>query len=110
MREVTAGELCHRITIEEPVETRDDHGGVTTEWIEFKSLFASAEWITGNEQNAAPPPAEADADYRFRTWYFDGLTAKMRISFCDRIFDIQSFGDHSGRRKTMEILAKERKV
>lgn len=73
-----AGRLRHRLTIQQPVESRDDYGSVTTVWQTVASRWGSVEPQRGREAlMSGQNTSEVFTEIRLR--HLDGLTAKMRI-------------------------------
>lgn len=74
-----AGRLRHVITIEEPVETQDATGAMTTVWQTWADgVRASIEDVSTREQFAAAQ-VQAEITTRVRIRYRRGVHEKMRI-------------------------------
>lgn len=101
-----AGQLRHRLRIEEVVETRSDSGDVDESWNEFDTVWGSLEAVTGNERFRAERE-HAEVTHLARIRHLDGVTPKMRITHDGRTFDIEAVYDPEGRKREMHILTRE---
>lgn len=106
-RPIRAGELRHRITIEQVTETRDVIGGVTESWSTFATRWAAVEPLAGREYFSAQQE-EADVDHRIRLRYLAGVVPKMRVKFGARLFDIQTVLNLDERKRELHLMARER--
>lgn len=83
------GKLRHRITIQKPVEIKDDLNSPQIEWRDFTSCWASVEPISGREyillQNT-----NSELTVRIKMRYISGITNGMRVKYGDRVFNIIS--------------------
>ncbi len=77
-----AGKLRHRLAIQEPVETRDDHGGITRTWSTVATVWGSIETLTGRELYEAQQ-VEARATVRIRIRSYSGLSPLHRLVFTE---------------------------
>lgn len=73
-----AGSLRHRVAIQEPVETRDDHGGITRTWNTIATVWASVEPLSGTELYEAQQ-VQSRVTVRVRMRPYAGLTTKHRL-------------------------------
>lgn len=104
-----AGELRHVISIQEPTETADGAGGVTTTWSTKYSRVRAAIWPLRGDERVEAMKLEHELTHRVRIRYQSGITAKMRIYWADRsrylrITDIFSPDE---RNISLEIMATE---
>jgi phage head-tail adaptor, putative, SPP1 family len=96
------GKYRHRVTIEQQVETRDDMGGVVVTWQPF-AVGVPAEVLTGpGRELIAADQQQADIAARINLRYTPWLTAKMRILWDGRVFNIvgEPDLDPTGRRES----------
>ena len=100
-----AGALRHQIIIQSVAETPDASGSPEV-WSTFATVSAAYEPQSGKE-SMTEDQEQATLTTRFRIRYLSGVTAKMRISFDSRIFDIRSIVDVGGRQKQLHILCGE---
>ncbi len=101
-----AGALRHQIIIQSVIETPDASGSPVEAWSTFATVSAAYEPQNGKE-SVTEDQEQATLTTRFRIRYMSGVTAKMRISFDSRIFDIRSIVDVGGRQKQLHILCGE---
>lgn len=76
-----AGELRHRVTIEQKVAgspQRTPSGAVDDVWTTFKERWAAFEPLSGREFFASEQ-VQAEVKVRFRLRYTSGITAGMRV-------------------------------
>lgn len=95
------GKYRHRVTIEQQVESRDAMGGVVVSWVPF-ALNVPAEVLTGpGRELIAADQQQADIAARINLRYMPGVTAKMRIVWDGRLFNIEGEPDldPTGRRE-----------
>lgn len=109
-----AGNLRHRLTVEEPVETQNSVGEVVQEWTEVKTIWGEIEPIRGEERfSLAQTKSSADTIIRTRAMAAGDITPKMRFvhrdhrNNCTRTFDIETNLDWRTRGIMREIYCKE---
>ncbi|WP_430009971.1 phage head closure protein [Methylophaga lonarensis] len=103
-----AGLRKHRIVIEEPVEVKSDSGAITVEWVPKAVLWSTFEPVSASEQFTEQQRQDFFT-VKFRVLYRDDITAKMRINFKGRIFDlVQKPIDHLGMQKELHLMGRER--
>ena len=103
-----AGQLRHKITFQERVETNSSSGLVTT-WEDYKSAYAGIYPMRGKELIESMQ-LDHEITHKVRTRYISGVTAKMRIVFeSTRYLDIKSIVNPDERRIMLEFLATEDK-
>ncbi len=101
-----AGQLRHRVKLQSATETQDSYGAIVQTWADVATVWASIEARTGRETFTAAQ-VYATADHIITIRYRSGVTAKMRIVYGSRVFDIQGAVDPDGRKRTLMIYAKE---
>ena len=84
-----AARLRHQITIQQVNETKDSFGGVTESWVTFATVRAEIKPVSGREY-FANEQQNSTISHKVAIRYLVGVTAKMRILFGARIFDIVS--------------------
>lgn len=104
-----AGELREKIIIQSSTETRTGSGAVTNTWGTFATLWAAVEPMTGREFFQVDQ-LSAERTIKFVVRYKAGITAKMRISWNSRTFDIRSIINTKQRNRSMQLIAVERGV
>lgn len=102
-----AGELRHRITIQQLIETRNELGEIIEQsWQDFATVWAAVEPLNGREYfNSQQINAEITTRIRIR--YRAGIKPNMRVVYGERIFDIQSVIDIEERHAEMHLMCKE---
>lgn len=101
-----AGELRHKIELQEQTETADGMGGFTLSWRTKAAVWAaiapaySAEEIQ-NLQN------ELLITHQIRIRYYEDLKPSWRIKFGTRYFNIHSILNVDERNREQQIMAKE---
>ena len=99
-----AGELRHKITIQQLTETpRDSVGAPARTWTTFAACNAEVNPLRGVEAFQAQQRYPT-VDHQMRLRHLAGVTAKMRVSFDSRIFDIKGVLRGKGERRIETIL------
>lgn len=98
-----AGELRHRITLEQPSETQDKYGEVLTSWTTLATVYARKEDLTGRELFQAQQ-VNASVSTRFTIRHRPGLTAKLRVNHGGTIYNIESIQDPDGRSRQIVLI------
>ena len=101
-----AGRLRHQIVIQICAATPDGAGAEVKTWSTFATLQASYEPLMGKELFAAQQE-QARATTRFRVRFVAGITPKMRVSFDNRLFNIESVIDPYGRGRELHLMCAE---
>jgi len=101
-----AGKYRHRITIQQPTTTKGTMGGVKNTWSTFATVHAQKIHQATREFFAAQK-VNAETTDLFVVRYLAGVTAKMRVIFGDRTYDIIGAPDMDGRRRELFLLCKE---
>lgn len=85
------GELDHKVTLEEALQTADGYGGFVTAWNPVIDVWAKIEAVTGRE--LLP---EAERRSRLTIRWRGGVTPAMRFAYDGRIFEIELVRDPDG--------------
>lgn len=94
-----AGELRHRITIQERIGA---------EWVYFASAWAAKEQVTGQEQFEQGEQLLQEQELvRFRIRYRTDLTHQMRVIWNNRAFDLQRVEEPDNTGREMALLCLE---
>lgn len=82
-----AGNLRHRVTIQQQVETRNEFGEIAVSWQDFATVWAAIEPLSAREfvQSQA---MQSQVTTRIVIRSIAGLTPKMRISASGKLYDI----------------------
>lgn len=100
------GAYRHKITIQTPTETLDGFGQAVKSWSTFATPFASVEPLQGREYFSSSQ-FQAEVTTRVRLHYLSGVTAKMRVSWDGRIYNIQSIINPAERNREMQLMCSE---
>ena len=101
------GELRHRLTLEEPVETADGTGGVTRSFATVTTLWASVTPVSARGRVEAASLA-ADVTHRIVIRSGPQLTTRHRLREGTRIFRILALRDRDGSGRFVEIGVQEK--
>ena len=101
-----AGTLRHRITIQEQTDTADGMGGFSTTWTDLFDMRAAI-WPLSAKESLDAMKLELVVTHKIRIRYRSGITAKNRIKFGSRIFNIISLINPDERNRILDILATE---
>jgi len=85
-----AGNLRHRVSIQEQTQVPDGMGGFTPSWAAITGMDSvpAAIWPLSSKEQLDAMKLESLATNRVRIRYRPGITAKNRIVFGSRIFNI----------------------
>lgn len=101
------GTLRHRVTLQEYVKGKDAYGGMTQEWVERGTVWASFEAMSGTEFFASQQ-AQFQITQRVRIRYRDGIRS-LSWRLCSqggRIYNIISILPDNTR-QTMVLMCQE---
>lgn len=101
-----AGTLRHRVEIQEPMESRDDIGGVTQVWQTRASVWAHIEPLQGREVLEAQS-IEARLSHRITVRGRLVLDLRWRLVWQGRRFYLYSVRDLDERHRRVQALAME---
>ena len=100
--------MRHRITFLKPTGPKlNSMGENVPEYTEYMTVWAYVAPKTGREYDEAQT-LRAETTYTVLTRYFPGITTDMRISFRDRVFDIESVLNIDERNEQLQIVAVEK--
>ncbi len=104
-----AGELRHRIKIQKLDEAQGGTGEILkgdADWTDFADRWAAVEPLQGRELFIAQQ-ISAEVNIRVRLRYLKDVTARMRVLFGTREFDIKAVLNPLERNRETELLCKE---
>lgn len=84
-----AGDLQHKVTIEQVAEARTDRGAVSETWSTFATVFADIRPISGREYLQGET-INSEITHRVYIRALSGVRAKMRIAWNGREFEIMA--------------------
>lgn len=86
---IQAGELRHRVTIQQYTESRNSAGEVIRSWTNEKQVWAGIEALTGSQRQEAMQQ-NADVTHRIKMRYNSTLTSEKRIVWDGRTFELKT--------------------
>lgn len=101
-----AGELRHKVTLQQMSTTRDSFGAVVETWADVATVWAAIE-PAGGRETLAGQEVTAEVTHRVRIRYRADVTPEMRANFQGRVFDIQAVLNVDGRGRELHLLCKE---
>lgn len=103
-----AGELRHRVTIEQNTPTVSGTGERSDNWTTMATVWAAVEPLAGSERWLREVAAEvADASTRIRLRYQEGITTAMRATHRGNVYDIEAVINRWTRDREIWLLCKE---
>ena len=100
-----AGRLDHRITIEQPSESKDGFGAVTLSWSTLDTVWAEVFPVRGSEEFEGQQ-VYAENTLGFRIRHRTDVTRQMRIDYDGAKYDIRAINEPRGtRNEVLEITA-----
>lgn len=101
-----AGQLRHRVTIQQRTDADDGAGGLTITWTPLTVLWASVAPQTGRETIAARQVTPA-MTHLVRLRYYAGLTTKHRVVLDGRALDILAIQNVEERNRELVLSCQE---
>jgi SPP1 family predicted phage head-tail adaptor len=101
-----AGELRHRLIIEQPAKSKNAIDETVQSWETFATVWGAVEPATGKLFYAAKQ-LDSTVDGRVRIRYIKGLLPTMRIKLGDRILSIVSILMPQERQREIQIMYTE---
>lgn len=105
-RYMRAGELRHRIILQEPVHTRNTFNEMVTTYSDVATVWASIEWGSGRRYEAASQlNSEVQGIIRIR--YRSDVRPEWRLQYGSRYFQILSMANIRERDEELHLNCKE---
>ncbi len=101
-----AGQLRHKIKIQQKTTTKDSEGIPFETWTDFAAVWAAIEPLQGREFFSAQA-VNAQVTTRIRIRYQAGISPTMRVSYGTRVFDIQAVIDVEERHRELQLMCQE---
>ena len=101
-----AGRLRHQVVIQTPAEDNDSYGQAIKTWGTFATVHAAVEPLNGREFLAAAQ-INAETTTKITIRYLSGITQKMRISYDNRLFNIEAMKNIGERDRQIELMCSE---
>ncbi len=101
-----AGLLRNRVTIQTRSETTDDFGEIDFAWSTLATVWATIEPLSGKELMNAEQ-AKSVVTHKVTMRHLATVTAKDRILYDSRTFQIESVRNFRERDISLELMCKE---
>lgn len=101
-----SGLLRKRITLQQRSSEQDSYGQPLTTWSDVATVWASVEPLSGRELMAAEA-VQSEVTHQVVMRYRPGVTAKLRVAYGSKIFDIQNVLDENERHRMLTLLCTE---
>jgi SPP1 family predicted phage head-tail adaptor len=102
-----AGRMDERVLLSTPTSVDDDEGGKTSTWVTFASVPAAIDSLRGDERFAAAA-SETTVTHKVLIRWHPDVTARTRMTWGDRVFEVVGPPVELGRRKLLECYCAER--
>ena len=103
---MNAGQLRHRVTIQQLTRVEDEGGGYAEVWTEVATVWAAIKPLRGNERYEAQQ-IQSTLTHKVIMRYRAGIKPQMRILYGNRVFEIEAVIDVDERHKWLELLCSE---
>ncbi len=101
-----AGELRHRVTIQQKSVVRGTYGEEDVAWTDVATVWGSVEPLQGREFIEAKQ-TQAEITTRIRIRYRSGISPEMRAVWDGHIYDIEAVIDVGGRKRELQLMCTE---
>lgn len=101
------GDMCHRITIQNYTESRDDVGELIRAFTDYRTVWASLQ-VQDNTEKEEGKKDTLTVTHRFTIRWDDGVTTNSQILFRGGTFTILSVTEKEQRKRYMEIIAEKK--
>ena len=103
------GRLRYRLAFQSPTETANEYGEVERTWSTYVTLWGSIEPVSSLRITEMMAGNQPIGKLSHRVWirYNSSITIKHRISFDDRIFEINAIINPQERNEYLELMCKE---
>lgn len=101
-----AGQLRHRLQLQEFGETKNSFGEATKAWITFSEAWGSVSPLQGRERFTSQQ-VTPEVTHQIRIRFNAKLETKHRILFGQRVFQIESILNRDERNIEQTVLAVE---
>lgn len=106
MRRARIGDLDQRLSLEQPLDTPDDIGGVTRAWTLVDNIWAQVKPAAGAE-NFVGAREESAITHRVLIRWRPDVTGAMRLRLGARVFAIHAALDWDTRRRFLLLQCEE---
>lgn len=101
-----AGELRHRVTIQQKSVTRDSYGAEVITWTDVATVWAAVEPLRGREFLEAKQ-IQSETAYRVRIRHRSDVDTDMRVMWNSRTLEIVAVLDIGGLGRELELMCRE---
>lgn len=101
-----AGQLRHRVTIQQKDPTQDQYGEQVPTWNQVAEVWAAVEPLRGREFLEAQRVG-AEVTTRIRIRHRDEITPEMRVVWGDHVYDIKAVIHVEERQREIHLMCKE---
>ena len=98
--------LRHRVTIQEKAAVTDSFGEEINDWSDVCTVWAAVEPLKGREFFAAQKE-NAETTVRITIRYRFGITADMRVLYCNNVYEINAIIDLEERHVELQLMCRE---
>ena len=104
-----AGNLRHKIAIQEQTDTSDGMGGFSLSWSNVSGMATvpAAIWPLKSKERLDAMKQELQTTHKIRNRYRSGITSKMRAVFVSKTFNIISLINVYEKNKILDMLCLE---
>jgi SPP1 family predicted phage head-tail adaptor len=103
---VQAGKLRDQVTINRWLSSADPQWGAGGGWVSMDTIWAGVTPVNGTEKFVSQA-VQAEATHMVKVRYRPDITTKDRLLYRNRTLELLSVLDVDGRRRELEIVAKE---
>ena len=103
---MNAGDLRHRITIQQNTPSQNSHGEPVASWSTLATVWAAVEPLTGREFFTTEQ-VQSELSVRFRIRHRTGITPLMRISWDSRTFTIENVIRVQENKREIHLMCSE---
>ena len=100
------GDLNKTLELQEPVQTADGMGGMSTEW-KTRAIVWGAVWPVSAKEQIQAAQNILSITHKIRVYYYQTLKSSWRIKLEDRYFNIISIINPSERNEVFDLMCKE---
>lgn len=101
------GDLRHLVTLQKLVQTESEYGETIESWVDYMQVWAQVEGLRGKEFLLSRQMPGGEITSKITIRYRNDIDRTMRIKSENRIFEIIAILDKEGKRRFLEIMARE---
>lgn len=104
---IRAGDLRHRVTIQQATVTRNEFGEPVETWQDLATVWAEVVDLSGREFIEARQAPASEVTTRVRIRYRAGIEPTMRVLHGARVLEIVAVLEPEGRRRELHLMCRE---